>query len=131
LSLKLNLLPIAFLDASFDLLVSAPFFALSGMRRGPGDGPTGTPSRVGPEQAVATNRASSLPNSFRWRAGARGSSVSAAAKVAEQRSSRSPDARDNLVVTPTSAASEICARLSLRTECVPALRSALSSSGSP
>src|ERR1039458_8114062 len=87
------------------------------------------------EQAVATRRASSLPESLRPAPG-RGSSLSAP--------SRLPSTKRRLVrytvepptptlvamsssLVPASAARKICARLSLRTECLPPLRSAVSS----
>src|ERR1700693_5489451 len=89
----------------------------------------------GLEQAVATSRASSLPESLRD-APRRGSSLNA--------SSGLPTTKRRLVrytvepptptlvamsssLAPASAASKICARLSLRAACLPPLRSALSS----
>jgi hypothetical protein len=90
------------------------------------------------EQAVATSRASSLPVSLRSAPG-RGSSLSAR--------SRLPNTKRRLVrytveqptptlvaiassLAPASAASKICARLSLRAACLPPLNIAVSSSRS-
>src|SRR5262249_20385706 len=89
----------------------------------------------GLEQAVATSKASSLPLSLRAAPG-RGSSLSAA--------SRLPSTKRRLVrytvepptpiilaisssLAPASAASRICARFSLRAQCLPPLNSASSS----
>ncbi len=92
----------------------------------------------GLEQAVATSRASSFPDSLRSAPGL-GSSLSAA--------SRLPSTKRRLVrytvepltftvltivssSTPASAANRTCARLSLRTGCLPPLSRAVSSSRS-
>src|SRR4029077_19988600 len=88
----------------------------------------------GLEQAVATSKASSLPVSLR-RAPGRGSSVSAAARLpstkrALGRYTVEPPTPMLLVISsslaPRSAASRICARLSLRAPRLPPLSSAVS-----
>src|SRR5450759_4408533 len=87
------------------------------------------------EQAVATSKASSLPDSLRSAPG-RGSSLSACSKlpITKRRLVRYTVEPPTLTLVamssslvPASAASKICARLSLRTECLPLLRSAVSS----
>src|SRR6185436_6887662 len=89
----------------------------------------------GLEQAVATSRASSLPESLRVAPG-RGSSRSAASRLPSTkrclvRYTVEPPTPTLLAISaspmPASAASKICARLSLRAECLPPLKSAVSS----
>src|SRR6516165_10489858 len=84
----------------------------------------------GLEQAVATSSACSLPDSFRFAPG-RGSSVSAASKLpsTKRRLVRytveppTPTSRAmSSSLAPASAASRICARLSLRAACLPPLQ---------
>src|SRR3979409_1820340 len=86
-------------------------------------------------QAVATNRASSLPVSLRSAPG-RGSSLSARSRLPSTkrrlvRYTVEPPTPTLLAISssppPASAASKICARLSLRAACLPPLSSALSS----
>ena len=90
------------------------------------------------EQAVATSRASSLPVSLRSAPG-RGSSLSARSRLPSTnrrlvRYTVEPPTPTLVAIsssaTPASAASRICARLSLRAACLPPLRRALSSSRS-
>src|SRR5215831_12391392 len=92
----------------------------------------------GLEQAVATNSASSLPVSLRPAPG-RGSSLSAASRLPSTkrrlvRYTVEPPTPTLLAISsslaPASAASKICARLSLRTACRPPPSRALSSSRS-
>src|SRR5215831_11203372 len=92
----------------------------------------------GLEQAVATSRASSLPESLRPAPG-RGCSLSAASRLPSTkrclvRYTVEPPTPTLLAISsslaPASAASKICARLSLRAACRPPLRRALSSSRS-
>src|SRR6266699_2018554 len=88
----------------------------------------------GLEQAVATSRASSLPESLRLAPG-RGSSLSAASRLLTTkrrlvRYTVEPPTPTliaiSLSLAPASAASKICARLNLRAACLPPLRSAVS-----
>src|ERR1700732_702714 len=86
-------------------------------------------------QAVATSKASSLPVSLRFAPG-RGSSLSARSKLPSTkrrlvRYTVEPPTPTLLAISsslaPASAASKICARLSLRDACLPPLSSPLSS----
>src|SRR5260370_30089830 len=92
----------------------------------------------GLEQAFATRSASSLPVSLR-RAPGGGSSLSAAARLPSTKrrlvryTVESPTATLATIASslaPPSAASRICARLSLRTACLPPLSSASTSARS-
>src|ERR1700675_3143546 len=89
----------------------------------------------GLEQAVAISRASSLPESLRDAPG-RGSSLNASSRLPTKkrrlvRYTVDPPTPTLIAMSsspaPASAASKICARLSLRAACLPALRSAVSS----
>ena len=87
------------------------------------------PTAGGLEQAVATSSASSLPDSLRAAPG-RGSSLSAGSRLPSTKrrlvryTVEPPTATLSAIassLTPASAASRICARLSLRAACLPPL----------